>query len=599
MTAAHFQAPDAPGFKLDPHVVGAFARFAGGFWQGTARSRAWLLTLGLAACLFLSTATTVALNQWNRWFFDSLEARNVLAITHAVFVFGLIIVTMAALGVGIVLTRETLQVRWRAWIVEQLVDRWLGRQRFYHLNVSGKEPPNPEYRISDDTRWATEPLVDMGIGLVLAFVGAAAFISILWSVGGSITLDLGNLGPVTVPAYMVLVALGYGAIASGLMLWVGSPLVGFVGRKNEAEGYFRFAMMRIRDNAESVALMNGARYEQAILGRFYDTVIARWLAIVRQHGHLAWITNASGPMIPIVPLLFAAPKYISGDLTLGQVTQLAAAFVQVQIAISWVVDNYARVAEWYASARRVMDIVKACDAIDEDGVVSSPSAIEPVLARGDKVGLTDFEIVDGAGRPLLWGAGLSVAPGEAVHVSGESSTGKSTLVRVLAGLWPRGRGTLTMADRSEVMVTPQKSYLPLGSLKGALYYPDPSLAVSDEQLQAALQRVGLGALVARLEEVARWDQVLSNGERQRLAIARLLIHQPKVVILDDALSALEESAQQALLSQLRSELPAATIISLGQRAAAAGLHDRQHVLQRSAGGAVLTPLGASALVHAK
>ena len=156
---------------------------------------------------------------------------------------------------------------------------------------------------------------------------------------------------------MVWVALAYGIIASGLMLWVGAPLVGYVGRKNEAEGYFRFGMMRIRDNAESVALMNGARYEQAILGRFYETVVARWMAIVWQHGHLTWITNSSGPMIPIIPLLFAAPKYLSGDLTLGQVTQLAAAFVQVQIAISWVVDNYNRVAEWYASARRVMDIV--------------------------------------------------------------------------------------------------------------------------------------------------------------------------------------------------------------------------------------------------
>ena len=258
MTAEHFQAPDAPGFKLDPRVVGAFGRFAGGYWQGATRLNAWLLTLALAACLILSTAATVALNHWNRWFFDSLEARDVEAITQAVFVFALIIAAMAAIGVGIVLSRETLQVRWRAWLVHQLVDRWLGRQRFYHMNVSGKEPPNPEYRISDDTRWATEPLVDLGIGLLLAVVGAAAFISILWTVGGSITFDAGFTGPITIPAYMVWVALAYGVIASGLMLWVGAPLVGFVGRKNEAEGYFRFAMMRIRDNAESVALMNGA-----------------------------------------------------------------------------------------------------------------------------------------------------------------------------------------------------------------------------------------------------------------------------------------------------------------------------------------------------
>ena len=540
----------------------------------------------------------MALNHWNRWFFDSLENRDVGGLTQAVLLFGLIIAAMAAIGVGIVLTRETLQVRWRAWIVEQLVDRWLSRQRFYHLNVTGKEPPNPEYRISDDTRWATEPLVDLGIGLVLAVVGAAAFISILWTVGGSYTLDLGSLGPVTIPAYMVILALAYGFLASGLMLWVGAQLVGFVGRKNEAEGYFRFAMMRIRDNAESVALMNGARYEQAVLGRFYETVVARWMAIVWQHGHLTWITNASGPMIPIIPLLFAAPKYISGELTLGQVTQLAAAFVQVQIAISWVVDNYNRVAEWYASARRVMDIVDACEAIDPEIEKTSPRPTRPA-AQGAVVRLSDFEIGDGTGRPLLSGADLSAGPGEAVHVHGDSSTGKSTLVRVLAGLWPVARGGLTLPDRSEVMIAPQKSYLPLGSLKGALLYPDPSLSVSDDRLRAALDKVDLSALGARLDEVARWDQVLSNGERQRLAMARLLIHRPRVIILDDALSALEESAQAAVIARLRSELPEATIVSLAQRPAPPGVHDRHLVLERRADNTALMGAHAPALANAK
>jgi putative ATP-binding cassette transporter len=483
--------------------------------------------------------------------------------------------------------------------VEKLVDRWLSKQRFYHLNVTGKEPPNPEYRISDDTRWATEPLVDLGIGLLLAVAGAAAFISILWTVGGSLTLDLGASGTLTIPAYMVLLALAYGAIASGLMLWVGAPLVGYVGRKNEAEGYFRFAMMRIRDNAESVALMDGGRYEQAILGRFYERVVARWKAIVWQHGHLTWITNSSGPMIPIVPLLFAAPKYISGDLTLGQVTQLAAAFVQVQIAISWVVDNYNRVAEWYASARRVMDIVDACDAIDRDAGAAAGAGLRTLPARGEGVRLRDFEIEDGSGRPLLSGADLAAGPGEAVHISGESSTGKSTLVRVLAGLWPNARGDLAMPAGARAMITPQKSYLPLGSLKGALFYPDPALAVSDDRLRWALDRVGLSALAPRLEEVARWDQVLSNGERQRLAVARLLVHRPQIVILDDSLSALEEPAQAMLLATLRAELPESTIVSLGQRQGHGGLHDRHLVLERGPEGAALKPVGAPAMASAK
>ena len=580
MSVEHFQAPDAPGFKLDPRVVGSFWRFAGGFWLGPTRVRAWGLTLGLALCLLASTGATVALNQWNRWFFDGLEQRNVGVLTSAVFVFAGIIAAMAAIGVAIVWTRETLQVRWRAWLVEQLLEHWLGRQRFYHLNVSGKEPPNPEYRISDDTRWATEPLVDMAIGLVLALAGAAAFISILWSVGGSITVPLGG-SSIVIPAYMVLLALAYGTIASGLMLWVGGALVGYVGRKNEAEGYFRFAMMRIRDNAESVALMNGAGYERAVLGRFYDTVVQRWLAIVRQHAHLTWITNASGPMIPIVPLLFAAPKYISGELSLGQVTQLAAAFVQVQIAISWVVDNYNRVAEWYASARRVMDIVDACDAMDVE--LAGRTAVDdgPVLATDASVSFSNFEVLDSTGRPLISGADLSAHPGDSVHISGDSSTGKSTLVRVLAGLTPQVRGELRIPASRRVMIAPQKGYLPLGSLRGALLYPETNRTLADDVLREALERVGLGQLGARLDEVGRWDQMLSNGERQRLAIARLLLHKPGVVILDDALAALEEPAQQAMLARLRQDLPDSTIITLGQRPAAPGVHDKALVIERA------------------
>jgi putative ATP-binding cassette transporter len=599
MSAEHFQAPDAPGFRLDPRVVAAFGRFAGGYWRADATAwGAWALTVGLAGFLTMSVASTYALNLWNRWFFDSLELRDEDAVLQAVLVFPLIIAVMAALGVGTVLSRETLQVHWRAWIVRQLVARWLGNRRFYHLNVTGKEPPNPEYRISDDTRWATEPLVDLGIGLVQALGSAALFISVLWTVGGAIDLDLGDLGTIAVPGYMMWMSLAYGAVASGLMLWVGAPLVGFVGRKNEAEGYFRFAMMRVRDNAESVALMDGGRYEQAILGRFYDTVVARWMAMVWRHGRLTWITNASGPMIQfqIVPLLFAAPKYLSGDLTLGQVTQLAFAFVQVQLAISWVVDNFNRIAEWYASARRVMDIVAACDAVDGD--IPAPEPAAPQAAGGALLALDGIAIADGNSRPLIACADLKVEPGESVHISGESSTGKSVLVRALAGLWPCTEGSLAAPDSRCAMIVPQRGYLPLGSLKGALLYPEPDLAASDAELADVLERVGLPNLAPRLGEVARWDQVLASGERQRLAIARVLLHKPQLVILDDALSGLEAAVQDELLARLKSDLPGAAIVSLGQRPAPHGRHDRQLALMRAGDGAVLVPLGAKALAGA-
>ena len=568
-----------PESALDPRIAYAFCRFAGGFWRGATAPRAWGLTLGLGAFLAASTGATVALNHWNRWFFDALERKDVAAVSQAAFSLAVIVAGMAAIGVGIVLTRETLQVRWRQWLIERLLERWLGERRFYHMSATRTEPANPEYRIADDTRWATEPLTDLGIGLVIAVLNATAFISILWSVGGAYVLTIGN-STLTIPAYMVFVALAYGIVMSLLMLWIGRPMPSLVYTKNEREGDFRFALMRLRENAESVALMSGHKGEQAVLGRMFERVVGSWLLLVRRHGHVTWITNASGPLIPIVPLLFAAPKYLAGDLSLGQVTQLAGAFIAVQGAISWVVDNFNRIAEWYASARRVMDIVDACDAVDaaQAGIVRS-IAFEPNAAPG--VGLARLAIEDPFGKPIIGKIQLTAKPGSGTHIAGETSIGKSTLVRAAAGLWTRGSGEIRIASDARVMILPQKPYLPLGSLRETLAYPDLGSLPDETVILAALDRVGLSALAPDLDIEARWDLRLSNGERQRLAIARVLAQQPDVIFLDDALSALDATAQGDLIRAIRTALPMSTLISLGQTLPPSGLHDQVVTMTRN------------------
>lgn len=576
---------DAQSFTLDPKVARDFCVLSGGFWAGSVRTTAWLLTFGLAAALLLSTAATVAMNHWNRWFFDALERKDVATVTEAVVIFLGIVAAMAAIGVAIVIARETLQVRWRQWLVETVMSRWLDRERYYRLNISGTEPPNPEYRISDDTRWATEVMVDLGIGLISAIAGAIAFIAILWQVGGSLTI-----GGMVIPAYMVWVAIIYGVIASLLIAWIGKPLVGRVGAKNEAEGTFRFAMMRLRDNPESVALMGGGPAERTKLGQLYGAVVTRWLAIVRSHGHVTWITNSVGPMKPIVPLLFAAPKYLSGELTLGQVTQLAAAFVEVQIAISWVVDNYNRIAEWYASARRVMDVSYACDAadsIDENAQCLTRIAYETRPEAG--IQLAGLAVTDRAGRPIVEIDELAVRPGDRIFISGDSSSGKTMLIRAIAGLWRHGSGVVQRGANSTVMIAPQKSYIPLGTLAEALAYPDAVSRFSTDRMIAALEGAGLGELHNRLNDAPRWDQVFASGERQRLAIARVLLHRSEVIVLDEAMSALEASTQQTLLAAIARELPDAAILSFGQRYVADGFHNAHLVLIRGPNGARVVP----------
>ncbi len=574
-----------PSLDLDWRVIRSFARFSGGFWRGDGAHGAWVLTIALATCLLLSTTATVALNHWTRWFFDALESRNAAALWHSVTLFLLILVAMAAIGVGIVLTRERLQVHWRAWIVGEVVSRWLSGRRFYHLAQTGTQPANPEYRIADDSRWASEPLVDLGIGLVTAIISAAAFISILWTVGGSYSLTIGNTALV-IPAYMVLLALAYGIVGSLLTMWVGRRLVGFVGRKNEAEGDFRFALMRLRDNAESIALMGGEQSERRILARIYDTVVQRWLRIVQQHGRLTWITNSIGPMTPVVPLLSAAPKYLQGELTLGEVTQLAAAFAQVQMAISWIVDNFNRIAEWYASARRVMDMVDACDEFDRRHA-ASPRGIEITPSPSEGLVLEGVAVHDPGGRPLVARADMMVPPATSLAISGDTSSGKTALVRAIAGLWRTGHGTVRIGEKARIMIAPQQGYLPLATLREALIYPTEGIPPEDPEIVAALHAAGLAHLAGMLDKAGRWDQSLSAGERQRVAIARILLHRPDVIILDDAMTALDESTRADLLLALRETVPEAAILNVGQSPRILPGAGRTLTLERQTGGTVL------------
>ncbi len=556
---------EAQALTLDRRVIMAFARLSGGFWRGTQARRAWTITLALVLFLSLSIGATLALNHWNRWFFDALETKNAAVLGQAILVLGLIVAAMAAIGVGIVRSRETLQVRWREWVTRELVDRWIDRQRFYHMGLLRTEPANPEYRISDDTRWATELLVDCGIGLFLAVISASAFIGILWSVGGSLNFTLGGAA-FTIPAYMVMAALLYGVIASGLMLRVGRPLVGSVVRKNEAEGHFRFALMRVRDNAESIALSRGATDEKRFANALYDTNVKRWLAIVRQHGNLTWITNASGPLVPIFPLVVALPKYLSGDLTLGQVMQLAAAFVQVQVAISWIVDNYNKIADWYASARRIIELTDAADAIDTRLAAADVLAPRLTHLNGTSPGLrlSSVSVCNPAGGDLVRNVSFAASPGEHVIVSGMSGSGKTSLIRAIAGLWPWGKGTITRVHDTTLFVVPQRPYVPTTTLRNALRYPNGAGMIEDTEYTAALRRAGLSNLQHRLDETVRWDHALSNGEMQRLSIARVLVQRPDLVLLDEALGALDEASRRELMHCLRQDLPHTAVVSFTQ-----------------------------------
>lgn len=588
-------ASPAPGASahdgLDHKVVRDFFALACGWWRGATARRAWFLTAALAALLVVNVGINFLVNAWNRRFFDALEATETTTVAWAVAAFIGLVFCAAAVGVGVVMSRETLQVRWREWLVATLLDRWIGRQRYYRMGLAGTEPANPEYRIADDTRMATEPIVDFAIGLVSSLVSALTFVGVLWMVGGSLTIHVGE-GRFVVPGYMVLAAIVYGVVMSGLMLWIGRSLPGAVARRNEGEAKLRFELTRLRENSESVALIRGEADERRALGATYADLVGRWLGVVARHGRITWLTNSNGVFIPVLPLLLAAPKYLSGDFTLGQVTQLAGAFMQVQLAIAWLVDNYRAIAQCYASMQRVTDLSQAIDEID--GGFGESGGVRLTPSTSGAVRLEGLTIAGRTGRPLIDTLTLTIAPGERVMISGESGAGKSTLVRALAGLWPWGSGTIALPAGGAIAFVPQRAYLPAGTLRAALTYPAQSAALDDAVLAEALAEVGLGYLAGRLDEAERWEQILSNGERQRLAVARLLVQKPDLVILDGATSALDEAGEARLMAVLVRALDGATLISVGLRPGLEALHDRKLVLARGEAGARLSsaPLAA-------
>jgi putative ATP-binding cassette transporter len=336
-------------------AVVRLVRFAGGYWRSDQSRAAWFWTLAVVAMVVATITVNVGLNRWNGEFYNALERRDAGALAHAVLLLPALMLGVAAVGVGMVLCRETLQVRWRAWLVGSLLRRWMGPAR-------GRvdEASHPEHRIADDSRMLVEPTVDLFIGLLNAILTATAFIGILYAVGG--TLDATVAGQrIVLPGYMVMVALLYGALVSCGMIWVGRPLIARLGLRSEAEAQFRSA---VRDRA-TAGYRDPAGLEP--LQRRYGHVVRRSLDVVTKNCHIAWISNTNGVFVSILPVVVCMPKYLAGEYSLGDVMRIAPAFVQVQIAISWLVDNFRALAQAYASAERIGAMIDA-------GALPAPAA---------------------------------------------------------------------------------------------------------------------------------------------------------------------------------------------------------------------------------
>ena len=545
-------------------------RLAKPYWSSEDRWAARGLLAVVVAMNLGMVYINVLLNKWQSTFFNAIQEKNAEVFFRQLWVFTGLALAFIAVAVYQLYLNQMLQIRWRRWLTDRYLNAWLQDRTYYRMQLLAGETDNPDQRIADDVRL----FVSRSLSLSLQFLSAAttlvSFVGILWMLSGSITLPW--LGW-TVPGYMVWAALIYSIVGTWLTEKVGRRLVGLEFDQQRYEADFRFALVRFRENTEGVALYRGETDELERFRARFARVVGNWWGIMRVQKRLTGFTVGFGQLAIIFPFMVAGSRFFRAEIALGGLMQTAQAFGQVQNALSLIVDYqlYPQLAEWRAVVNRLVGFEAAmADAHPVGGVehIEHRDGAEEISLDGVDLNLPD-------GQPLLQGAVTRIAPGESVLLAGPSGAGKSTLFRAIAGIWPFGRGRITVPPEARVLFLPQKPYLPIGTLREVVTYPMRSTGFSDDALRDALEAVGLPKLVMRLDESANWTLQLSPGEQQRIAFARALIQKPEWLFLDEATSAVDETTEQRLYALVKERLPHTTVLSIGHRPTLGAFHDRR------------------------
>ena len=514
----------------------------------------------------------VLLNQWNLAFYNSLQDKDYAVFVRQLFKFTYLAGAYIVVAVYQLYLNQMLQIRWRRWLTERYLAAWLKEKAYYRMQLLTSETDNPDQRIAEDLRLFVNTTLGLSLGLLRAIVTLVSFVAILWTLSGPFTVPGIN---VTVPGYMVWAALLYAIVGTWLTDWIGRPLVTLNFNQQRYEADFRYSLVRFRENTEGVALYHGEADELRGFRDRFGNVVRNWWGIMRQQKRLTSFTAGYGQAAIIFPFVVAAPRYFRGEFALGGLMQTASAFGQVQDSLSYIVSSYTDIAEWRAVVARLAGFNNALDQVRTEAAIQG---IRHEKAPTGGLGLEHVHLALPDGRTLVEDVSFSLRRGDTALISGPSGAGKSTLFRAIAGIWPFGRGRITMPAGDRVLFLPQKPYLPLGTIREVVSYPTPPAGISDATLREALEAVELPQLGDKLDESANWALRLSPGEQQRIAFARALVQKPDWLFLDEATSAVDEAVEGRLYTLLRERLPGISLISVGHRSTLRPFHARRRVV---------------------
>ena len=554
------------------------------YWQSEEKKKAfWLLTCIIALTLGI-VFMLVQLNTWNNSFYSALQNYDAEKISSELIHFSWLAAIYIILAVYSYYLQQTLILHWRRWLTTRFIDIWLQNKTYYNLQMFGKDTDNPDQRISEDVRQFVEMTLGFAIGILKSLCTFISFVFILYQLSGPLSFSF--MGKTwTIHGYMLWASLLYSVLGTYITHVVGRKLVklNFIQQRYEAD--FRFSMIRLRESAESVAFYRGEAQEGRVFKNRFKLLLDNFWQLVNKQKQLVFLNSGYSQIAIIFPFVVAMNRYLSKEVSLGGLMQVASAFGRVQDSLSYFVDMYSSIAQWQAVVMRLTYFGRHMHEVSQQAEqfhVERFATSEAVSVEQMQVNLPDDTV-------LLQDISFTLQPGRNVLIKGVSGSGKSTLLRALAGIWPFVIGKINLPKTEELMFIPQKPYIPLGSLREALLYPGKK-PLSDEELLYLLDLCQIGYLRDKLDLVADWSHVLSVGEQQRLAFVRAHIQEPKWLFLDEATSALDEDTEAAMYALLAERLTQTTLVSIGHRSTLNKYHELMLVIDKQTKSVRLTKI---------